>query len=80
MPSVVISRFRCLMVRCLRLAPGDHDRTVEVEAEIHLMNASFGHYRAQPSTVMRVKQQEAAATGADQLTPGCSAASERKLI
>ncbi len=73
-------RARCPMVCCPRLAPGDHDRTVEVEAKIHLMNAGFGHHRAQPSAVMRVKQQEAAAAGAHQLTPGCATATERKLI
>src|SRR5271169_4215871 len=62
------------------LAPDDNDRTVEVETKIHLMNAGFGHHRAQHAAVMRMKQQEAAPPGADQLSPGCAAASERKLI
>lgn len=71
---------RCPMVCSPGSAPGDHDRTVKVETEIHLMNAGLGHHRTQPSAVMCVKQQEATTAGADQLTPGCATASERKLI
>jgi hypothetical protein len=61
-------------------APHDNHRAVEVESEIHFMDAYFGHGRAQPATVMRVEQQETAPAGADELAPGRATLAEARSL
>jgi len=61
-------------------APEHHHGSVKIEGKVHLVDACFGHDRAQPPPIVGVKQQESTATCPNQLAAGHAGLRSRKLI